>query len=212
MTATSRECSAFWKPGPLLTSVTSPHPIMPQPIVRMESLLFARTRAALPGRLDDLVVRRAGVEMGEELAGLGRDDGNLVILPREGPDRVQGIEPHDRHELHLGPDVPSEEMDAPVPRDAPTVDSGEDLLPEQRLVGVGVPRNGPAMPDSTDHREALHARLAGDGPRRATGSLDASIVRTACARVRAEQARSPRRRRIQSRLARTCVGSIARGP
>src|SRR5258705_9715909 len=37
MTATSADPSAFWNPGPLLTSVTSPHPMMPQRIVGISS-------------------------------------------------------------------------------------------------------------------------------------------------------------------------------
>src|SRR6185436_6713992 len=38
MTATSADPSAFWNPGPLLTSVTSPHPMMPQRMVRKREL------------------------------------------------------------------------------------------------------------------------------------------------------------------------------
>ena len=47
MTATSAELCAFWTPGPLLTSVTSPHPTIPQRTVSTgKSILGARRMGA----------------------------------------------------------------------------------------------------------------------------------------------------------------------
>src|SRR5206468_4003614 len=45
MTATSADPSAFWNPGPLLISVTSPHPMTPQ---RTVSVPFLTARGAPP--------------------------------------------------------------------------------------------------------------------------------------------------------------------
>src|SRR5947207_1087121 len=45
MTATSADPSAFWNPGPLLISVTSPHPMTPQ---RTVSIPFLTARGAPP--------------------------------------------------------------------------------------------------------------------------------------------------------------------
>src|SRR4051812_10761143 len=47
ITATSVECAAFWKAGPLLTSATSPQPMIPQRIVRGARLDTVKVQSAV---------------------------------------------------------------------------------------------------------------------------------------------------------------------
>src|SRR4051794_5730608 len=99
----------------------------------------------------DLIVLGTLVEPREESPRLRRDDRCFIVLPREGADGRDGIEAHDRDEFHLGLQAPAEELDPLEAGDLTLLDTQEDLMPEERLVGVRVFRFRPAMPDSTDH-------------------------------------------------------------
>lgn len=47
----------------------------------------------------DLIVCGASVEARQELPRLRGNDGDFIVVARKRPHRIQGIEPHDRHEL-----------------------------------------------------------------------------------------------------------------
>jgi hypothetical protein len=80
-----------------------------------------------------------------------RHDGCLVVFTGKPPHRVECGETHQGHELHFLPRRPSEQIDPEVPVDPPGSDAGEDLLPEQSFVAVGIGWRGPAVPDPDNH-------------------------------------------------------------
>jgi hypothetical protein len=53
---------------------------------------------------------------------------SFVILAGECSHTVQGVEPHDRHELHFVAEVASEHLDLPEPVDRTFLDAGDDLV------------------------------------------------------------------------------------
>jgi len=91
------------------------------------------------------------VETREQLAGRGWHHRGVVVLAGEGSDRVHRVEPHDRDELHFVAEVASEHLDLPEPVDRTILDAGDDLVAQQRLVGIGVAGRGVPMPDAADH-------------------------------------------------------------
>ena len=94
---------------------------------------------------------RSIIEVSEYSSRLGRDDRHFVIVARKLADCRQRIKPHDRDELNFRADVAAQQLNTVEPRNAPIFNADEDFLFEQRLIGVGVVRRGPAVPDSDYH-------------------------------------------------------------
>jgi len=61
------------------------------------------------------------------------------------------IEPHDSDEFHLIPGSAAQEIDAAI---TGNLLLGDGLFLRQTLVGGGIPRHRPVMPDSEDRRES----------------------------------------------------------
>ncbi|MEK7220465.1 MAG: hypothetical protein AAB253_04655, partial [candidate division NC10 bacterium] len=76
-----------------------------------------KLHSLLSGSFDDLVVRGASVEPRQELPRLRGNDGDFIVVARKRPHRIQGIEPHDRHEFNAIINVPAEQMDASIALD-----------------------------------------------------------------------------------------------
>src|SRR5580704_11171409 len=111
--------------------------------------------AGLVAAVEDLVMRRAPVEVREHGLRVRRHVGHVVVLARERLDRVEGVEPHQGHELHIVVPLAPDQVDGPESRNAARLDSGDDLAPHDGLVGVGVVWSGPASPQTADHEVSL---------------------------------------------------------
>jgi hypothetical protein len=120
----------------------------------------ARTRrcsrlARLVAAVEYLVVGRALVEVGEYRLGLGGHVREVVILAHERLHRVQRVEPHQGHELHVAIPFAADQVDRPEPGDAPCLDARDDLAPYDALVRLGILRGSPASPQTADHDPRL---------------------------------------------------------
>ena len=86
-----------------------------------------RCRRWSPGlvtAVEDLVVRCALVEVREYRLGLCGYVRRLVVVSHEDLDRVQAVEPHQGHELHVVLAFAAGQVDGAEPRDAPGLDTG----------------------------------------------------------------------------------------
>src|SRR6516165_11213265 len=101
--------------------------------------------------VEDLVVRCALVEVRERRLGLCGYVRRLVVVSHEGLDRVQAVEPHQGHELHVALALAADQVDGAEPGNPPRLDIGDDLLTHDALVGVSVLVGGPASPQAADH-------------------------------------------------------------
>src|SRR5262245_45020812 len=101
---------------------------------------------------------RARVEPLEQRPRLWRYDRLLIALARERLYGGKRRKPHDGDEFDLRSGDATQHLDAPEAIDVSAHDSLKYFRPKQLLVGVGVLRGGPAMPDAADH-DALLALL-----------------------------------------------------
>jgi hypothetical protein len=65
--------------------------------------------------------------------------------------RVKRIEPHHGYELDLCVPSTPEEFNAVITLEVSLRDGFENLLAEECLVGIGICRRGPSVPDATNH-------------------------------------------------------------
>ena len=85
---------------------------------------------------------------------------HLVVLAHERPHRVQAVEPHQGHELHVLVPLTPDQVDGAEPRNAPRLDAGDHLTPDDALMGVSVIPGGPASPQAADHAPDITHRPA----------------------------------------------------
>src|SRR5262249_31048394 len=114
---------------------------------------------ALVATVKDLVVRGAFVEVREHRPRLCGYVRRLVVVSDEGLDGLQAVEPHQGHELHVVLTLAAGQVDGAEPRNAPRLDTGDDLFTHDALVGVSVLVGGPASPQAADHERAAKARV-----------------------------------------------------
>jgi hypothetical protein len=62
----------------------------------------------------------------------------LVVASHEALERGQAGEPQEGQELHVALTLAAGQVDGPEPRNAPRLDTGDDLLPDDALAGVSV--------------------------------------------------------------------------
>src|SRR5215212_7520022 len=106
----------------------------------------------------DLVVSRTLVEPRQHLPRCRRHISTLIILPSEPLNRIPGVEPHDRNELHLiVVEWPAEELDTLVSGDLLLSYAREELFFQQAFVFVGVLGGCPPVPDPSNHAIPLEA-------------------------------------------------------
>src|SRR6266571_8686172 len=105
----------------------------------------------LVATVEHLVVRRALVEVREHCLRFRGHVRHLVVLAHERLHRIQGVEPHQSHELHVLVPLTPEQDDGAEPRNAPRLDARDHLAPHDALIGVSVVPSGPASPEATDH-------------------------------------------------------------
>src|SRR5215469_7969934 len=120
-------------------------------------------RVGPSGRLlppvEHVVMRGPPVEVCQYGLGGSRDMGDLVVISHERPHTVQRVEPHQGHELDVVRSLAAHEVDRPEPRNTSLLDSGDDLSPDDALIGVCVLLPCPPAPDSTDHETSLEVKL-----------------------------------------------------
>jgi len=96
-----------------------------------------RWSPGLVAAVEDLVVRCAFVEVREHRLGRCGYVRYFVVVSDEGPDRGQAVEPHQGHELHVPLTLAAGQVDGAEPRNAPGLDTGDDLLTHD-VLGVSV--------------------------------------------------------------------------
>lgn len=77
----------------------------------------------------------------------------LIRLAREGNDRVEGVEAHERDERDQPVGFSAKELYAPVSLDASPGNVREDAFKQEALIGVRVGGCGRAVPDTSNHDE-----------------------------------------------------------
>lgn len=96
-------------------------------------------------------MRRALVEAGEHRLCLRWHVRHLVVIAHERLHRVQGVEPHQGHELHVVVSLAPDQVDGAERGNALRLDSGDDLATDDALVSICIVLRGPAPPQAADH-------------------------------------------------------------
>src|SRR5216683_4495818 len=130
-----------------------------------------------------LVVRRAPVEVGEHRLCLRRHVCSFVVLAHEPLHAVEGVEPHEGHELNVVVSLAPDQVDGAEPWNAPRFDVRDHFAPHDALVCVSVVLRRPASPQTADHEPELMRLpmpvMGCDSPNRAAALCDGRPVQGA---------------------------------
>src|SRR6266851_7325637 len=135
------------------------------------------------GAIEYLVVRRAPVEVREHRLCLRRHVCSFVVLAHEPLHAVEGVEPHEAHELNVVGSLAPDQVDGAEPWNAPRFDVRDHFAPHDALICVSVVLRRPASPQTADHGPQAYAPAdAGvgcDSPNRTAALCDGRPVQGA---------------------------------
>src|SRR5512143_1916082 len=89
--------------------------------------------------------------MSEQRPRLLRNHGGFVIRSGERTYRCEILEHHQGDEFNFRAPLAAQQLDTLEPANVPVLNPDEDLLLQQRLIGIGVARRGPSVPDPGNH-------------------------------------------------------------
>src|SRR6266851_5860804 len=124
-------------------------------IIRYRANSGKRASLRLLAAVEYLVVGRPLVEIREHRLRLRRYVRGFVILPHECPDGIEGVEPHEGHELNVVVSLTPDQVNRAEPWNASCFDARDHFSAHNALVRVGVVLRRPASPHAADHEQEL---------------------------------------------------------